>query len=81
MIDVVCTQRIKPGMEAEAEALPKEAEVQSLANDKGCLHRQPAGSKALDHEVRRRTVGPRQSRPAYAVRAPTQLSPQVRHGS
>ena len=37
MIDVVCTQRIKPGMEAKAEALLRQAEAGTLANDKGCL--------------------------------------------
>jgi quinol monooxygenase YgiN len=37
MIDAVCTQRIKPGMEAKAEALLRQAEAETLANDKGCL--------------------------------------------
>jgi quinol monooxygenase YgiN len=37
MIDIVVTQRIKPGMEAEAEALFREVEVATLAKDKGCL--------------------------------------------
>jgi len=36
MIDIVCTQRIKPGMEERAENLLREAEQQTLANDKGC---------------------------------------------
>ncbi len=37
MIDIVVTQRIKPGFEAEAEALFREVETATLANDKGCL--------------------------------------------
>ena len=37
MIDIVCTQKIKPGMEAKAEALLRQAEAGTLANDKGCL--------------------------------------------
>ena len=36
MIDVICTQRIKPGMEERAEKLLREAERLTLANDKGC---------------------------------------------
>jgi quinol monooxygenase YgiN len=36
MIDIICTQRIKPGMEEQAEKLLREAEKQTLANDKGC---------------------------------------------
>jgi quinol monooxygenase YgiN len=36
MIDIICTQRIKPGMEERAEKLMREAEKQTLANDKGC---------------------------------------------
>jgi quinol monooxygenase YgiN len=36
MIDIVCTQRIKPGMEARAEKALREAERLTLANDKGC---------------------------------------------
>lgn len=36
MMDIICTQRIKPGMEAEAEKLLREAEKETLANDKGC---------------------------------------------
>ena len=37
MIDIVVTQRIKPGMEAQAEALFREVEAATLANDKGCI--------------------------------------------
>ncbi|TAJ82891.1 MAG: antibiotic biosynthesis monooxygenase [Reyranella sp.] len=37
MIDIVATQRIKLGMEAEAEALFWEVEAATLAKDKGCL--------------------------------------------
>lgn len=37
MIDIVATQRIKPGFEAEAEALFREVEAATLANDEGCL--------------------------------------------
>ncbi|WP_020694209.1 putative quinol monooxygenase [Reyranella massiliensis] len=37
MIDVVVTQRIKPGFEVEGEALFREVELATLANDKGCL--------------------------------------------
>ena len=36
MIDIICTQRIKPGMEAQAEKVLPEAEKQTLAHDKGC---------------------------------------------
>jgi hypothetical protein len=35
MIDIICTQRIKPGMEEQAEKALREAEKQTLANDKG----------------------------------------------
>lgn len=37
MIDIVVAQRIKPGFEAQAEALFREVEAATLANDKGCL--------------------------------------------
>lgn len=37
MIDVIATQRIKPGTEAEVEALLRQTEHDTLANDKGCL--------------------------------------------
>jgi len=37
MIDIVVTQRIQPGMEAEAEVLFREVEAATLAKDKGCL--------------------------------------------
>jgi len=37
MIDIVVTQRIKPGMEKQAEELFREVEAATLANDKGCL--------------------------------------------
>ena len=37
MIDIVVTQRIKLGMETQAEALFREVEAATLANDKGCL--------------------------------------------
>ena len=36
MIDIICTQRIKPGMEEKAEIVLREAEKLTLANDKGC---------------------------------------------
>ncbi len=36
MIDIICTQRIKPGMEEQAEKALRKAEKQTLANDKGC---------------------------------------------
>jgi quinol monooxygenase YgiN len=36
MINIICTQRIKPGMEAQVEKLLCEAEKQTLKHDKGC---------------------------------------------
>jgi quinol monooxygenase YgiN len=36
MIDIICTQRIKPGMEDRAEKVLREAEQLTLAHDKGC---------------------------------------------
>jgi quinol monooxygenase YgiN len=36
MIDIVCTQRINPGMEERVERLLQEAEKETLAHDKGC---------------------------------------------
>lgn len=36
MLDIVCTQRIKPGTEAQVEDLLRDAEQQTLAHDKGC---------------------------------------------
>ena len=36
MIDIICTQRIKPGKEAEVERLLREAERLTVAHDKGC---------------------------------------------
>jgi quinol monooxygenase YgiN len=36
MIDIICTQRVKPGMEAQVEELLREAEKETLAHDKGC---------------------------------------------
>jgi quinol monooxygenase YgiN len=37
MFDVVVTQRVKPGKEQEFEALARQLEANTLANDKGCL--------------------------------------------
>ena len=37
MINVIIEQRINPGMEAEFEALARQAEQSTLANDDGCL--------------------------------------------
>lgn len=37
MFDAVVTQRVKPGKEAEAEALLREVAAATLANDVGCL--------------------------------------------
>ncbi|HEV2549913.1 MAG TPA: putative quinol monooxygenase [Stellaceae bacterium] len=37
MFDVVVTQRVKPGKEQEFEALVRQLEANTLANDKGCL--------------------------------------------
>lgn len=37
MIDVITTQRIKPGKEAEAEAILREIEQETLANEPGAL--------------------------------------------
>jgi quinol monooxygenase YgiN len=36
MIDIVCIQRINPGMEERVERLLQEAEKETLAHDKGC---------------------------------------------
>ena len=36
MIDIVCTQRINPGMEERVERLLQEAVKETLAHDKGC---------------------------------------------
>lgn len=36
MIDIICSQRINPGMEERAEKLLREAEKETLAKDKGC---------------------------------------------
>jgi len=35
--NIVATQRVLPGKESECEALLREAEAATLANDKGCL--------------------------------------------
>jgi quinol monooxygenase YgiN len=37
MLDMVVTQRVKPGKEQEFETLAKQLEANTLANDKGCL--------------------------------------------
>ena len=36
MIDIICTQRINPGMQARVEEILREAEKETLAHDKGC---------------------------------------------
>ena len=36
-LNIVATQRVLPGKESECEALFREAEAATLANDKGCL--------------------------------------------
>lgn len=36
MIDIVCIQRIKPGMQEQVEKLLREAEKETLAHDTGC---------------------------------------------
>lgn len=36
MLDLICTQRITPGTEAQVEKLLREAEKETLAHDKGC---------------------------------------------
>ena len=37
MIDMVVTQLVSPGKEQEFEALARQLEANTLANDKGCL--------------------------------------------
>lgn len=37
MLDIVVTQKVKPGMENAFEALAKEVEQNTLAKDAGCL--------------------------------------------
>ena len=36
MIDIICTQRIKPGMQVQVEQVLRDAERLTLAHDKGC---------------------------------------------
>jgi quinol monooxygenase YgiN len=36
-VNIVVTQRVLPGKESECEALLREAEAATVANDKGCL--------------------------------------------
>ena len=36
-LDIVVTQRVHPGKEAEYEALLREMEAATIANDEGCL--------------------------------------------
>lgn len=36
MFDIICTQRIMPGTEVQVEELLRQAEVETLAHDKGC---------------------------------------------
>jgi quinol monooxygenase YgiN len=37
MMDIVVTQRVNPGKEKEFEALARQLEASTVANDKGCL--------------------------------------------
>lgn len=37
MVDIVVTQRVKPGMEQAFEALARQLAANTLANDEGCL--------------------------------------------
>jgi quinol monooxygenase YgiN len=37
MVDMVVTQRVKPGMEQVFEALARQLAANTLANDEGCL--------------------------------------------
>ncbi len=60
MIDVIIEQRINPGMEAEFEALARQAEQSTLANDDGCLRYEwYRADENVDLHLDRALAGPR----------------------